>query len=718
MTLSKPSTRLSRNPLDRLGDLNPQLLRELKGRSKKIPVILAIALSLLLQLVMVVSFSLALPGSVQSHDLKLDTYPQVYWDRLSQLRPPTQHEILPEDPPTRRDLRHSWVYVKRIKTQEPVRGDKATDPALANEVQVGDRLIAIDGQMVNLEELQKVEASHDLLDLLNYADRQITANRSQLYLPEIENLVGSSVELTLYRRGQGEFTVQLPRIALSTKRNKYCLANKRGICDVAADKQSYQVDWATWYGDLFPLLLIPIVFPLMGIGTFMLASNVAEEKRRGTLNFLQLTPRSPLSILSGKLLGVPICLYLAIGLMLPLHWWTGLNADYGVGYLLGFDLTLIGQTLIFYLLALLLALSVSSPMLLRLQPWLLAGGVLLFQIIAAFIADDYVDFWWRGADESQSSSLQWSLLFSPVTSLLHFEYSFPMSPETGSDLYLGIFKVNFAEYTILALAHACGWCVLLWHGIQRRFRAPNATVLKRQLSYLVSLAFVAMVSCFSYTRVPTGVIGPTEALTIKHILSFTPFLGVLYFVVLAIALTPSKQSLTDWSRFRQVAGKKRLPLWQDLLIGDTSSPVLALGLNLVLVSLLFGLWVAWHQSENIEMFPFFVTRVLFLAGVLLLGTLMSQALLLSPWRKNGFWFTTLSCGSGLIFPSVSWAMAGLLGSQKGQFLGMPSEVAVIAIPLSLLWMAIAVMTVVHIRQLRLVGRSDSQILLQKASVSK
>ena len=66
--------------LDRLGNWNPQLLREWKGRLKPLPVILALALSLLMQVGLVFSFGLMLPQSVDFHDLSTTTYPEVEFD--------------------------------------------------------------------------------------------------------------------------------------------------------------------------------------------------------------------------------------------------------------------------------------------------------------------------------------------------------------------------------------------------------------------------------------------------------------------------------------------------------------------------------------------------------------------------------------------------------------------------------------------------------------
>ncbi len=716
MPSPKTSTMLSHHLLDRLGDRNPQLLRELKGRLKKLPVLFAVGLSLLFQLAVIVAFSLALPGPVQSPHLHLNTYPQLVRSDVSQLSPQMQKEFLSQDSSARTELFSSGVFISAVETRESVRGDKAGGLEAAAKLRVGDRLLSIDGEptSLSLDRLKQSNPNYGIPALLDDVRQQVTANQHR-QPSEQQKRIGTTVELTLYRPGRGQFTVHLPRIALSHKMHRYCLIdNKNESCNVVPNTQYYQVDWAKWYGDIFPVLTLPFTFLLMGIGTFLLANDLAEETHRGTLNFLRLSPRSSRSILSGKLLGVPICLYLAVGLGLPLHWWVGLHAGYGMGYLLGFDLTVIGQTLIFYCLALLLSLSISSRVLLSLQPWLLSAGVLLFQFLTYISIHTNLD-WWVGKNYSESTSLIGALLFSPITSLVYFTLEYlPVRPEVGADLHLGVFAVSFTEYTILALAHACGWCLLLWHGIQRRFRAPNVTILKRQLSYLVSLTFVAILLGFSHTR------GPNELLTTD-----LSALGMLYFAVLAIALTPARQTLKDWVRFRQSQAQTQcLPLWKDLLIGDTSSPVIAIGLNLLLVALLFVSWSLWNHErlfhDRVQILVLGSLIALFV-GSILFTVLVSQALLLLPRKKSWLWFGTVSSLSGLAFPTLMSVMAITLLKQPPpieKILGMQIEVAVFAIPLSLLGMTITVMTFVHIRQLRLVGRSDSQPLLQKIAVFK
>ncbi|MEM9979604.1 MAG: hypothetical protein AAF808_18410, partial [Cyanobacteria bacterium P01_D01_bin.2] len=586
---AKILTTLGQPQLDRLGDLNPQLLRELRGRLKRFPVLAAVILSVLCQLIIMISFWVALPGSVLPQDLGLSTYPKIEWYGNAQMSTEPLQDVLPLDMPHRDKALTVGIVIDRIIAQPPVKGDEALGLKALDQIQKGDRLTAIDGQPVTLSEGQLAETNWQprVSDLALQINEKIIKHPNTSLTPKVQNLVGTTVELELYRPERGQFTVTLPRVAVSRKYSRYCLnAPESTACDVTPDKQSYRLNWARWYKDIYLVLTIVMVFPLMGGGMFMLANNLADEKRRGTLNFLQLSPRSSFNILSGKLLGVPVCLYLAIGLTLPLHGFLGLGAGHSLAHMLGFDLILIAQSLIFYLLALLLSLSVSHPVFLGLQPWLLAAGVTAFNwMLLLYVGSGGM------LGNTQSNAFLWSLLFSPFASLAYFAFETPVKlTEAGVEpnLALGIFRVNFAEYVVLTLTHALGWCALLGHSLQRRFSNAHNTLLKRRFSYPLTLVFATIVLGLTGTRLKDYDVG-------IHLVLIT-LLGLVYCIAMMVALSPARQTLKDWARFRHATPRaQRLSLWQDLVIGDNSSPVVAIALNLLLLTgLVVGAFTGYY----------------------------------------------------------------------------------------------------------------------------
>lgn len=96
------------------------------------------------------------------------------------------------------------------------------------------------------------------------------------------------------------------------------------------------VDWQKWSWDLFIVLGIIGILSLLVAGTYLLINDLNQEKRKGTLIFICSSPRSHLNIAWGKILGVPILLYLAMLLAVPLHLGAGLAANVHIGLILSF----------------------------------------------------------------------------------------------------------------------------------------------------------------------------------------------------------------------------------------------------------------------------------------------------------------------------------------------------------------------------------------------
>jgi len=719
--------------LDRLGDLNPQFLRELKGRLKWFPVLAAVGFSLLVQLVILVGFSLALPGPISNHDLTLMTYPRLQLGESADLSQNARQRVLePTALPNaveRALIRKHGVFVTQVGkpgAADMLLGGLPSLPETAEPIRQGDRLVAINGQPILLQPPNaSVPSDEDAtqplgtqeIPLWSLSDIVQSMNGETINAPR-RQAVGTQVELTFFRPERGEFTVTLPRVAIVNRYHSYCTGAKSHHsysspkCHLTADQQAFQVDWRRWHRAVFSTLSIAITFPLMGMGVFLLAHNLAEEKRRGTLNFLQMSPRSPFTILTGKIFGVPICLYLAIALMFPFHWHAGLAAGFSPGHLLGFDIALISQTVIFYLVALLLSLSVAHSMLLALLPWLLAASVIALQwaITAAVSTSTFpIDL--------PTHPFIWAVTFAPLASISFFtNHPDLANTPSGINLAVSIFRVNFTEYTVLVVIHSLGWCALLGHALQRRFSNSTVTLLKRRYSYGLTGLFMAIVLGLTETQ--------AKDYDMPSYVALIALLGLAYSLVLMLSLTCDRQTLQDWARFRheQTPGQ-RLPLWKDLLIGDTSSPIVAIALNLLIQIGLFAGWFGLHYAETLDtrldLVGFWGSLWLF-GGSLLFAVLASQILMLSRRQKSWFWFGSIGSVSCLAFPTLTLLIGIMVMTPQpmypGQVLGLPPEIAVFAIPSSLLGTVMAMLTFLHLRQLTLVGRSESQQLFRGASL--
>ena len=103
---------------------------------------------------------------------------------------------------------------------------------------------------------------------------------------------------------------------------------------------NFLINWQYWWSDIFNNLsfLLPLALLLGSI--YLLTADLVEEEKRGTLNFIRLSPQSVGSIFIGKILGVPIVIYLAVVLAIPFHFIAGINGGGNIGLLLAWYLAI------------------------------------------------------------------------------------------------------------------------------------------------------------------------------------------------------------------------------------------------------------------------------------------------------------------------------------------------------------------------------------------
>ncbi|MEO0868011.1 MAG: hypothetical protein AAFY17_06110, partial [Cyanobacteria bacterium J06642_11] len=169
--------------IDRLGDRNPQLLRELKGRLNWRNILITVGLSLLAQLLVLLTFMSQLPEPFHVDHLTVETIPELNYRFES---PPNGATQTPD-----RLLIEQVVYwsgITRSSDQLP---------------QTGDYITAIDGKPVASFQ-QDWHATENAL-------RGIDPGLNSLNSVEaVKAVKDTKVELQIERNGQ-TFKIQLPR---------------------------------------------------------------------------------------------------------------------------------------------------------------------------------------------------------------------------------------------------------------------------------------------------------------------------------------------------------------------------------------------------------------------------------------------------------------------------------------------------------------------------
>lgn len=488
--------------------------------------------------------------------------------------------------------------------------------------------------------------------------------------------------------------------------NKYCTGN---LVEYALPKclqdnlGNFVINWQLWWLELFVWLSLIGIFALIVVGTYLLISDLAHEERPGTLNFIRLSPQSPENILVGKLLGVPILLYLVAVLAVPLHLWAGLAAQISLIRILSFYGVLIAACFCFYSAALLFSL-VSSW--LGGQAWLGSGGVLIFLFLATF--KPIID-----------SPLDWLNLFSPsliiqyLVAATNLNLQSQLSRLSVGDLQwfglpVGAGTVGIASLLLLNYGL---WTYWSWQALKRRFPSPSKTILSKRQSYLLFVCFEGVILGFASPHKISY-----EAIRFNRF-GILLTLNLLLFLILTMALTPGRQALQDWARYRKKVssrkGFKNESLVQDLIWGEKSPAIVAIALNLMIAATLLAPWAMFGLEEQYKV-PAFLSLV-FTFNLALIYAAIAQLIVLMQTQAQIWVIGTLGAVIGL--PTFIFVLLSLLGING--LGGLPlftlfawagiKSASATTVFLSVLsqWGILTLLTLQIIRQLRKAGESTS-----------
>jgi hypothetical protein len=401
------------------------------------------------------------------------------------------------------------------------------------------------------------------------------------------------------------------------KYNTYCIIKEKVPYSVCAKDAfgNVMINWPRWWLDLFKAFSWGMSFILVIAGVYMLIGDLSKEDRKGTLNFIRLSPQTGQAILIGKMLGVPSIPYLAVALAVPLHLWAAMGAGVSAKVVLSIYLVTVAGCAFFYSGALLFAFLGGT------QSWV--GAIVVWMVF--------------------------SILFSIVNSIAARGYS-PFESIQWFWLQLGQNRSLAVTFVLANLAIATFWN---WRALNRRFRNPLATLISKGQSYLMTASFEILLLGF--------VLRDREYWEWNSLIPDLLVMGfctLLWFLVLIAALTPHRQPLLDWARYRRSNVSSAKKFWnrsvmRDLLWGDNSPALLAIAVNLLIPVALFAPWIAsWSTIEDMRPDPIvqqFQALVIIALGVtlVLICAAIAQMMLFTKHQKR----TILAVGtvSGILF---------------------------------------------------------------------
>ncbi|MEY2858897.1 MAG: hypothetical protein RLZZ74_3210 [Cyanobacteriota bacterium] len=495
------------------------------------------------------------------------------------------------------------------------------------------------------------------------------------------------------------------------------------LCYNLNEAGNWVINWQLWWLDLLIILSIISIFALLVVGTYLLIADMVQEEARGTLNFIRLTPQSASSILCGKILGVPILLYTAIACLFPLHLVAGLQAHIPLTLILAFDFTILASCGFFYSLALLWSLFGIGGV--GIKSWLatsLIGLTLAFSTTALF--NSYLPL---------DNFLSWMMIFNPGTVLTYLidaaqltfgsinfltldnlgELSFyGQALWTKASMGIGLIFFNFSLWTY--------WC---WSILKRRFHNPEATILSKVHSYWLTAWVTLMALGFTLQPDAPNFPGDLPVNNTDHISSNFMALQVclgLFGLGLIFALSPHRQTLYDWARYRHQTGKGN-SLWKELVLGNNSPSSVALAINLAIAITFItpSIYIILPENKQAIFWGFALSAT----SILLYG-IIAQFLLTIKNRKRAVW-SIVTVASMIVLPPIALGLAEITLQSFPQVwlwsfvpIAATEYVSASAIALTLLgqWLTISVIGLQMTRKLQQAGASATKSLSSEFGV--
>lgn len=400
-------------------------------------------------------------------------------------------------------------------------------------------------------------------------------------------------------------------------------------------KSVWNIEWQSLFKSFN--YLIPFIAYLGGV--YQITSDLSKEQSRGTLNFIRLTPQSSYRILLGKILGVPSLIYLGILLSIPLHFIAGINSQISIFWLLGMYSLWIAGGLLFAIFSVFYTLLITSKNNSFVSSNTITGFGCLIPFLLGIPYTQLIDF-----------SHQ---LYHPELYPEYYHYYQPdLTWFTWFLLPLGSIPFLAYLWLIISILTLTYW---FWEAVNRNFNNPNNTPLSKIQGYGLINSFQIWLLGFLIPTYQGGIKIDHFALGFAFIFTLIP----ICYLILISSITPHRQNLLDWARYRHKMNENQ-PLWQDLLIGEKSPSFLAIAVNGLVTFILWSSWVFLipkEQGFNLDEFTIteIILALILTINIGLIYAIIIQHCLLMKTNKREI-FAAIILGIVIILP-VSLSIA-------------------------------------------------------------
>lgn len=498
------------------------------------------------------------------------------------------------------------------------------------------------------------------------------------------------------------------------------------------------INWQVFWFDIFVTCSLTGIALLLIIGTYLLVSNILTEQKQGTLNLIRLSPQPAGNIFLGKILGVPILLYIYVALGLPLQIISALQAQIPLSLLITFDLAILASCGFFYSFGLLLSLVIPKAI----------NAVVITIAIAVFLLFT-TQLKILSPSFNTQTAFDWLLIFNPNNLIIylgqitgipnhHLNYSdfsiFSNAFFTAHDVKEVIEPITLKNLLFygqalwtktsvgisMVILNYCLWTYWIWQSLKRHFYNSENTIISKKQSYWITGYFVAI--SLGFTLQTTASYYLFENIIVLQCLLLILFLGLI------IALSPQHQTLGDWARYgeelhvetdtpRHQKHKSSNILWRELLFGEKSPSTVAIAINLLIATL--------YIIPSLVIFPFgesaidaFWSLILSMGAILCYSAIAQWLLLMKNNQRVIFASATIL--ALIIVPPLLLVTAQIIPETTPLawlFTFLPSlaienaTLSTIAIGILGQWLTITLVTLQITKKLRQAGRSQTHRML-------
>jgi hypothetical protein len=214
-------------------------------------------------------------------------------------------------------------------------------------------------------------------------------------------------------------------------------------------------------------------------------------------------------------------------------------------------------------------------------------------------------------------------------------------------LPLGTSVVSVVGFHLLNLG-LCSYGIL--QALKRCFRNPQASIISKEQSYFL-VAFCQLMM-WGFT-VQTGVNNQAWDEQVAGNLILLAVYNCLLILSLIVVLSPHRQDVQDWARYQYQGVSTRKKLWQDLISAEKSPALVAIAINLTIVTIPWLVWVSLTSvfdasdrqtwlSNDIDRFKVLLAIALSISLMMIFATIAQLILLLKTPKRSFLAVGTLS----------------------------------------------------------------------------